>query len=175
PLSCRVSRIYVLNVLLSPQVDVAALENQVIERKTREARDKAREDSLDADTLRYAQTAELLEKQEGERRRRLNEELNRYREREQAFENRREFDLNDPEALKKDKPARVCDMDPRCGPASLQRFEGEDLSHKARQSFQRQQTHRWLETQRAQRERERADQRLAGNRQTDRQTDSVSV
>jgi len=38
-----------------------------------------------------------------------------------------EFDLNDPLALKKDKPARIGDNDPRCGVSSLQMFEGEDL------------------------------------------------
>ena len=36
----------------------------------------------------------------------------------------REFDLYDPDYLKKDKPARVSDDDPRCGIASLQKFDG---------------------------------------------------
>lgn len=38
-----------------------------------------------------------------------------------------EFDLNDPLALKKDKPARIGDNDSRCGVSSLQMFDGEDL------------------------------------------------
>lgn len=42
----------------------------------------------------------------------------------QQPQDRREWDLYDPDALKKDKPARVSDDDPRCGPASLQKFEG---------------------------------------------------
>lgn len=39
----------------------------------------------------------------------------------------REWDLNRPDAKKLDLPARVGDDDPRCGPASLQVFAGEDL------------------------------------------------
>lgn len=42
---------------------------------------------------------------------------------------RREFALSDPEALKKDRPAREGDDDPRCGPASLQKFDGERLEY----------------------------------------------
>lgn len=40
----------------------------------------------------------------------------------------REWDLNRPDAKKTDKPARVGDVDPRCGPSSLQKFDGEDLT-----------------------------------------------
>jgi hypothetical protein len=43
------------------------------------------------------------------------------------FESRREFDLNDPKAVTKSLPARVGDEDPRCGIASMQQFNGEDL------------------------------------------------
>lgn len=40
----------------------------------------------------------------------------------------REWDLNRPDAKKLDAPARLGDDDVRCGPASLQRFAGEDLT-----------------------------------------------
>merc|ERR1719387_65121 len=40
---------------------------------------------------------------------------------------RREYALSDPMALQKDVPARVGNNDPRCGPASVQQFEGELL------------------------------------------------
>uniref|UniRef100_A0A7S1C7Z1 Uncharacterized protein n=1 Tax=Bicosoecida sp. CB-2014 TaxID=1486930 RepID=A0A7S1C7Z1_9STRA len=40
---------------------------------------------------------------------------------------RAEWDLNDPEALRKDRPPRVGDDDPTCGPSGMQVFEGEDL------------------------------------------------
>jgi hypothetical protein len=44
----------------------------------------------------------------------------------------KEWDLNDPNRLKNDSPARVGDDDPRCGPASMQQFAGEDLGLKNR-------------------------------------------
>jgi hypothetical protein len=40
----------------------------------------------------------------------------------------REWDLNRPDAKKLDVPARLGGDDPRCGPSSLQRFAGEDLT-----------------------------------------------
>ncbi len=58
--------------------------------------------------------------------------INEFRSLHQQPDARREWDLQDPESLKKDKPARVNDDDPRCGPASLQKFDGEDLNSKAR-------------------------------------------
>lgn len=46
----------------------------------------------------------------------------------QGKSTRREWDLSRPDAKKLDVPARLGDDDPRCGPASLQRFAGEDLT-----------------------------------------------
>lgn len=50
--------------------------------------------------------------------------MNDFRSLHQQPDGRREFDLYDPDYLKKDKPARVCDDDPRCGISSIQKFEG---------------------------------------------------
>lgn len=44
---------------------------------------------------------------------------------------RREWDINRPDGLKIDDPARVGDDDPRLGASSMQRFDGEDLSVRA--------------------------------------------
>jgi hypothetical protein len=40
---------------------------------------------------------------------------------------RREWGLSRPDGLRLERPARVGDNDPRCGPASMQQFDGEDL------------------------------------------------
>lgn len=48
--------------------------------------------------------------------------LEEYRKNHQRYEDRREFDLNDVNILKKTYPLRLHDEDPRCGPASLQRW-----------------------------------------------------
>ncbi len=61
---------------------------------------------------------------------------------------RREFDLNDPEALKKATLTRQGDEDPRLGPSSLQVFQGEDLAAKERKRLQAEQQRQWLQQQR---------------------------
>lgn len=72
----------------------------------------------------------MLEKRQEHDIRALNEAINEFRGLHQQPNQRREWDLYDPDALKKDKPARVHDDDPRCGIASLQKFDGEDLNSK---------------------------------------------
>jgi hypothetical protein len=70
-------------------------------------------------------------------------EINSFRVNSQRPEFRREFDLNDPERLKKDIPARIGDEDPRCGVSSIQQFEGEDLSRPDRLKRQQEQMKFW--------------------------------
>ena len=74
-----------------------------------------------------------------------------------------EWDLNDPDYLRKDVPARVSDDDPRCGIASLQKFQGEDLNARARNQYQKEQLREWSRLQqedqrRAQQQQHAADQ-----------------
>ncbi len=59
-------------------------------------------------------------------------------------------------------PARVSDDDPRCGLASLQKFQGEDLNSRARAKYQQEQLREWSRIQqedqrRAQQQQEAAD------------------
>lgn len=61
----------------------------------------------------------------------------------QKPETRREFDLSDPQALKKDRPARLSDNDPRCTVSGLQKFMGEDLNYSLRMKFQKEQLREW--------------------------------
>ena len=55
-------------------------------------------------------------------------------------------------------PARVADDDPRCGLASLQKFQGEDLNLRARTKYQQEQLREWSRLQ-------QDDQRRAHNQQ----------
>eukprot|EP00961_Rhodomonas_salina_P197655 2667258-Rhodomonas_salina.1 len=57
---------------------------------------------------------------------------------------RKEWDLNDPHALRKEQPARVGDQDPLIGPSSLQKFSGEDLDYGNRTRKQQQQQATWV-------------------------------
>lgn len=59
----------------------------------------------------------------------------------------REWDLNDPLAKAKELPARVSDDDPRNGPASVQKFEGEDLDYDNRRKAQQRQQRAWAKQQ----------------------------
>lgn len=90
-------------------------------------------------TKRNDKICVLLEKRQENDIRELNKSLNDYRKTFQRKEDTREFDLNDPDILKKDKPARVSDDDPRLGISSLQKFSGEDLNSKERKKLQQEQ------------------------------------
>ena len=59
--------------------------------------------------------------------RRMNKVVEEYRLHQQSATSRREYDLYDPDKLKKEVPARISDDDPRCTLSGLQKFQGEDL------------------------------------------------
>ncbi|KAG8438622.1 hypothetical protein GDO86_004981 [Hymenochirus boettgeri] len=79
-------------------------------------------------------------------------------------EHRREFDLSDPEALKKDLPPRVSDDDPRCTVSGVQRLLGEDLNMKNRKMIQQEQLREWSLQQQQEWEQARERQQFAGTR-----------
>lgn len=62
------------------------------------------------------------------------------------------FDLNDPHALRKSMPMRTGDSDPRCGPASMLKFGGEDLMKDERVRQQRLQQVMFIEQQKFEKE-----------------------
>ncbi|CAH8450513.1 unnamed protein product [Schistosoma turkestanicum] len=128
-------------------IDEEALKNQVEERKKQEEQEKQRDLAYAADAERNDKIACLYEKRQQDDERELAKNLNEFRFLHQQPESRREFDLYDPNALKFDCPARVSDDDPRCGVASLQKFDGEDLNSKARTTYQREQLQNWFERQ----------------------------
>lgn len=68
-----------------------------------------------------------------------------YRKAHQGKETRREWDLNDPAALKAEQPLGQYkgDADVRFGPSSMQYFEGEDSGGISRTDLQRQQVREW--------------------------------
>ncbi|XP_002735247.1 RIB43A-like with coiled-coils protein 2 [Saccoglossus kowalevskii] len=128
-------------------VDLKALEEQTKDRQIQEGREKMREDAFAADMVRNDKIAELLTRRQEQDIRNLNMALNDFRKMQQQPESRREWDLNDPDAKLKDKPARVSDDDPRCGTSGLQKFDGEDLNNKARQKLMQEQLREWSKKQ----------------------------
>ncbi|XP_033109597.1 RIB43A-like with coiled-coils protein 2 [Anneissia japonica] len=95
--------------------------------------------------------SELLQKRQEQDIRNLNGALVEFRKLHQQPDAAREWDLNDPDAKKKDKPARVHDDDPRCGISSIQKFDGEDLNSEARQKLMKEQMREWTKKQKAER------------------------
>lgn len=120
-------------------VDLAALENQVSERKAKENDEKLRHDAYSSLMIRNDQTAQLLDANQQRTRLAINKEVQSYRDLEQGFDSRREFDLNDPNILKKMGPLGQNDH----GVSSLQSFIGEDVSQKDRKQLQQEQIREW--------------------------------
>ncbi|CAF5156101.1 unnamed protein product, partial [Rotaria sp. Silwood1] len=58
-------------------------------------------------------------------------------------------------------PARVSDDDPRCGIASLQKFQGEDLNSHARKKYQQEQLREWSRLQQEDHQRTQQQQQAA--------------
>lgn len=142
-------------------VDVPTLERQMEERKAMEGLERARDQAFDADRQRCDKIAMMLEQRESQIARDLDKAVLKFREQHQQPETRREYDLYDPDALKKERPARVGDHDPRCGPASLQKLAGEDLSEKERKKLQAELSRKWLSEQKEERKRSEAQKKYA--------------
>ncbi|NWS15098.1 RIBC2 protein, partial [Pachyramphus minor] len=102
----------------------------------------------------------LLEEQQKREIKDMNKALNEFQ-KNQTPETRREFDLNDPQALRKDRPARVSDTDPRCTISGMQKFAGEDLNYEQRMKFQKEQLREWSLQQQKDWKNALADQKLA--------------
>lgn len=116
---------------------------------------------LASDAVRNDKISELLQQRQEYDVRELSSALNEFRMLHQQPSQRREWDLYDPDNLKKDKPARVSDDDPRCGISSLQKFNGEDLNNKARTKLQHEQLREWSEQQERERKQAEENQKAA--------------
>ena len=128
-------------------LDLQAVQEQERDRRMREEMERRRHEAFASDMVRNDKIAQLLEMRQQADIRRLNKAFNEFRKMHQQPNTRREFDLYDPDALKKDKPARVNDDDPRCTLSSLQKFEGEDLNNPARTKLQQEQMREWAKQQ----------------------------
>lgn len=126
-------------------VDAAALAEQIREKEEAKKMEKERERALDSQMIAASEHAREIEEKIRLERKEMEKDMNGFRTSAQAKETRREFDLSDPSRLKKDSPARVSDVDEHLGPASMQVFEGEDLSASQRLKKQQEQMRKWVE------------------------------
>ncbi|NXP87829.1 RIBC2 protein, partial [Passerina amoena] len=142
-------------------IDKDALDAQVKERKIQEAAEKAEHERFAHHMKKNDKLMCLLEECQKNEIKDINRALTEFHKNFQKPETRREFDLNDPQALKKDRPARVSDDDPRCTISGMQKFMGEDLNHDQRMKFQKEQIREWSLQQQKDLKNALADQKLA--------------
>ncbi|XP_026330300.1 RIB43A-like with coiled-coils protein 2 [Hyposmocoma kahamanoa] len=127
-------------------VDLPFLQRQIVEKRAE--RDEAERTNLAfaKQMIKDSDVALVLEAREREERRRICAEIDLFRSKFQRPEDRREFDLNDPDVLKKQLPPRASDGEP-VGKSSAQKFEGEDLNYEERRKVMAEQRNAWLEQQ----------------------------
>ncbi|KAG9392639.1 hypothetical protein J8273_5996 [Carpediemonas membranifera] len=145
-------------------VDADTLQKQIEEKRERERREKEEE-------LSYAQYLEAVEARimameaaTMDQKRKQNAELNEFRLKHQTYNQRLEFDLNDPKYQHKQGVLREGDEDTRLGVSSGQVMEGEDLTAQERRNKQQKQLRAWLLQQAREREeaeRQRKEEELA--------------
>jgi len=108
-------------------LDTATLAQQLEEKKKQQEAAKIAEDQHAQSAILCDQIAMVCEHEKQTQARARQEEAVAYSQKYLRKENRREYALSDPDHLKKDRPAREGDDDPRCGPASVQKFAGEAI------------------------------------------------
>ncbi|XP_050672951.1 RIB43A-like with coiled-coils protein 2 [Leptidea sinapis] len=127
-------------------VDVPFLERQIAEKRSERDEQERKDLAFAKQMIKDSNLAVVLEGREMEERRRINVEIDEFRQKFQRPEDRREFDRNNPESLKVQLPPRATDGEP-VGMSSAQKFEGEDLEYEERKKIMAQQKNAWLEQQ----------------------------
>lgn len=118
-------------------VDKDHLDLQVAEVVQKKKEEKELQRQEDLEYMRCNQHLASAEKNRKEAQRRAEKECKDFSLQHLHYAARKEFDLNDPKAKTKDLPMRMGDEDPRNGPASMQKFNGEDLLREERMRQQR--------------------------------------
>ncbi|OCT88036.1 hypothetical protein XELAEV_18016665mg [Xenopus laevis] len=124
-------------------VDKQALDAQIQEKKVHLEIENEKKEAYAAQMKQNDKIACLLDERMQQDVRNLNHAIDDFRLSFQKKEDRREFHLSDPEALKKELPPRVSDDDPRCTVSGVQRLLGEDLNSNDRKQIQQEQLREW--------------------------------
>ncbi|XP_050089461.1 RIB43A-like with coiled-coils protein 2 [Anopheles aquasalis] len=142
-------------------VDTDALGYQVQEKQEAVQAEAEQARKLAEEVRRQEHVLQLKQREQRQERIRQEDELNRYRATHQRPEQSRDFDLFDPDGLKKELPARTGDDDPRLSVSGAQLFDGEDLQERHRRKVQREQQRSWLEQQIREKRQAEIDRRAA--------------
>ncbi|KAI8040626.1 RIB43A-like with coiled-coils protein 2 [Drosophila gunungcola] len=128
-------------------LDIEMLDRQILEKKKQQTAQMECDKKFEEQEQLQKRLISAQEKELEKKQRVVDSDLNYYRCRYQRKEQRREFDLNDPDFLKKARPTRVADDDIALGVSSAQIFLGEDLYNVERKVRQREQQRAWLDQQ----------------------------
>ncbi|XP_065073068.1 RIB43A-like with coiled-coils protein 2 [Ochlerotatus camptorhynchus] len=128
-------------------IDTAALDHQLKEKHEIEQEELERKRKFEEEQRRQNQLVQQKNREQQLLRHQLENDVNHFRSLHQRPEQSRDFDLFDPNGLKKTLPARLGDDDPRLTVSGAQKFDGEDLTEKDRKRIQMQQQRSWLEQQ----------------------------
>jgi len=128
-------------------LDKQALDAQVAEREEQKKLAAVKDKAYDGLCVSVDKQLKLLELEKRRMKTAMERECKEFSLATLNLTQRREYDLNDKDALKKEKPCRVGDDDPRCTIGSMQQFEGEDLSKRERVKRQMSQQADWIEQQ----------------------------
>ncbi|XP_046395654.1 RIB43A-like with coiled-coils protein 1 [Ischnura elegans] len=136
-------------------IDTRVLEEQIAQRKAREAAERAKALAYEQKVIQDSKLALIIEKNLQEERRRELKELNEFRAACQRPEDSVTYDLNCPDRLKK----LSLPDDSNCGPSSAKLFGGEDAASAERRELQRKQLKAWLDQQIREKEAAEAERR----------------
>eukprot|EP00759_Apiculatamorpha_spiralis_P055134 PhF_6_TR7289/c0_g1_i1/m.10897 len=128
-------------------IDKAALDEQLREKQEIQKLEKDRDEYFNQQLLMMDQHAQYLQREADRVRSQKHANITNFHATYQKKQMGREWDLNDPKRVLHELPARVGDDDIRNGPASLQKFEGEDLDAACRKQVQAQQMRKWAQEQ----------------------------
>ena len=142
--AARVERIFdVKNRTIG--IDKEALEAQIVSKKAVAELERERERTLDQAMIATAHQADILQQEVDRMKHKQNLEVAEYRTRHQAKTTRREYDLSDPDQLKKDEIPTA--HPERLGLSSAQLFPGMDSTNDERKHLQAQQMNEWCSAQ----------------------------
>ncbi|KAM4748502.1 RIB43A-like with coiled-coils protein 2 [Rhinophrynus dorsalis] len=142
-------------------VDKEALDVQIHDKKIQKEIENKLQEAYGAQMRQHDQIVSLLDERQQEDIQNLNKAIDDFRLCFQKKEDRREYDLYDPESLKKDLPPRLSDDDPRCSISGVQKLLGEDLNVQNRKKSQQEQLREWSLQQQEEWENALEEQRLA--------------
>jgi hypothetical protein len=143
-------------------IDTSALSSQIADKNASKLEEAASDAAFDEMRLNVDKHLMYVDQQRDTYLRQRDMAVDDFRRSQQKKQDRREYDLNDPNGLKKDAPVRLGDDDASVSVSSLQKFAGEDLHNVERVRQQQAQLRAWAAAQMAEKE-----AKTAAERQTD--------